>query len=310
VRIKSLDVITLNNKVIIWGYKLHSHTHSYIHNGYYKAFKKMGYDTYWFDDNDNVSGFDFQNCVFFTVGREENNIPLNDSSYYILHHIKDMTKYLAASVNYINLGNYLSSCDNGISSNHPENTVIKIGGECCFWDEKTRTIYQPWATDLTPDEINLDDALNYDPNNSMINFIGTINENMNQIREFLNSLPVDKTLNIIGHQSDENNRLFVRNSLISFDIRNDWHVECGYLPCRVFKNISYGRLTGTNSLNVKKVFGEHVIYEPNLTLLYNKLIEAEEKISIDKIKAAMDFVKNNHTFVNRVNNLIKCFEIC
>jgi len=30
------------NKIIIWGHKLHSHTHSYIHSGYYEAFKKLG----------------------------------------------------------------------------------------------------------------------------------------------------------------------------------------------------------------------------------------------------------------------------
>jgi hypothetical protein len=291
-------------KVIIWGYKLHSHTHSYVHNGYYKAFKKMGYETYWFDDNDDVSGFNFENCIFLTIGTQENRIPLNKTSFYILHHIKDMTKYLEAGINYVNLGNYLSSCDNGISSNHPENSVIKMGGECCFWDEKTRTIYQPWATDLTPDEIDLDSALRYNPDNSVINFIGTIGENVHQINQFKSSLPIGKTLNIISRQSDENNILLIRNSLLSFDIRNDWHVECGYLPCRIFKNISYGRLTGTNSLNVKKVFGEHVIYEPNLTLLYDKIMEAEEKANLDDIKAAMDFVKNNHTFINRINNLL------
>mgnify|MGYP006419383869 CR=1 FL=1 len=41
------------NKVIIWGHKLHSHTHSYIHDSFYKAFKFLGYNTYWFDENGN-----------------------------------------------------------------------------------------------------------------------------------------------------------------------------------------------------------------------------------------------------------------
>ena len=27
------------NKIIIWGHPLHSHTHSYIHNGFFIAFK-------------------------------------------------------------------------------------------------------------------------------------------------------------------------------------------------------------------------------------------------------------------------------
>ena len=30
-------------QIVIWGHKLHSHTHSYIHNGFYIAFQKMGF---------------------------------------------------------------------------------------------------------------------------------------------------------------------------------------------------------------------------------------------------------------------------
>ena len=39
-------------KVIIWGHKLHTHTHSYIHYGFYKAFKHLNYDVYWLNEND------------------------------------------------------------------------------------------------------------------------------------------------------------------------------------------------------------------------------------------------------------------
>ena len=40
------------NKVVIWGHPLYSHTHSYVHEAYNKAFKHLGYDTYWFHDGD------------------------------------------------------------------------------------------------------------------------------------------------------------------------------------------------------------------------------------------------------------------
>ena len=96
----------------------------------------------------------------------------------------------------------------------------------------------------------------------------------------------------------------IRKSLVSVDIRGDWHKECGYLPCRVFKNISYGRLTGTNSENVKKIMGEHVIYDSNPVELFNKLIEVEKTSTIDDIKGAMNHVKTHHTYVNRINNLL------
>lgn len=51
------------DKVVIWGHKFGTHTHSYIHNGFYIAFKHLGYDTYWFDNLDDVSEFDFSNTL-------------------------------------------------------------------------------------------------------------------------------------------------------------------------------------------------------------------------------------------------------
>ena len=78
----------MQSKVIIWGHKLHSHTHSYIHNSYFKAFKFLGYEVFWFDHNDDVSGFDFSNCIFFTEDQVKKGIPLRNDCKYIAHHIQ------------------------------------------------------------------------------------------------------------------------------------------------------------------------------------------------------------------------------
>ena len=50
-------------KVIVWGHPLHSHTHSYIHNAFYTAFKELGYETHWFHDNMNTDHVDFSNSL-------------------------------------------------------------------------------------------------------------------------------------------------------------------------------------------------------------------------------------------------------
>jgi len=49
------------SKVIIWGHPLYSHTHSYVHDAYYKAFKHLGYETYWFYDEEFPLDFDYNN---------------------------------------------------------------------------------------------------------------------------------------------------------------------------------------------------------------------------------------------------------
>ena len=294
----------INMKVIIWGHKKNGHTHGYIHKSYFKAFSKMGYETYWFDDNDNVSGFNFDNCIFLTEDQVQKKIPLNKTSKYILHHT-DLNKYIQNNISFINLANYLKSCDNGVSAYHVENSVEKIN-DCCFWDNKTKTIYQPWATNLTPDEINIDDIPKYNDNESDVYYIGTSHDNSNKIVEFSNSIKkYNKNFIVKNGVSDEENMELIKKSLISADIRSDWHIECGYLPCRIFKNISYGRLTGTNSENVKKIFGDYVIYDDKIENLFDKIIQEEKINDLSKIRSAMNFIKNNHTYFNRIKNLLQ-----
>ena len=81
-------------KVIIWGYPLYTHTHSYIHYGWHKAFKHLGYDTYWFHDKDFPKEFDYTNCIFITEGYADDNIPLHPSNIYFVHVGRNPYKYL------------------------------------------------------------------------------------------------------------------------------------------------------------------------------------------------------------------------
>ena len=73
-------------KVVIWGHKNNGHTHGHIHSSYFKVFKSMGYETYWFDDNENVSGFNFDGCIFLTEDQAQKNIPLNKTCKYMFPH--------------------------------------------------------------------------------------------------------------------------------------------------------------------------------------------------------------------------------
>ena len=123
-------------KIIIWGHPLHSHTHSYIHNGYYKAFLSLGYETYWLTSA--PDNFNFENCLFFTEDQVQHNIPLVKSAKYILHHTK-LDKYIDNNLSYINLANYLKWCDDGISAyfrDEPNPPTVEKLLDYCFWDDK------------------------------------------------------------------------------------------------------------------------------------------------------------------------------
>ena len=72
-------------KVIIWGYPLHTHTHSYTHAAVFKAFESLGYETYWFHDGEYPEDFDYENCLFFTEGFADSKMPLRKTSTYFVH---------------------------------------------------------------------------------------------------------------------------------------------------------------------------------------------------------------------------------
>src|SRR3990167_8873486 len=73
-------------QVVIWGYPLHSHTHSYIHNGFFRAFKHLGYKTLWLTDADDTRAIDFKDTLFLTMGDTANKkMPLRMDCFYIFH---------------------------------------------------------------------------------------------------------------------------------------------------------------------------------------------------------------------------------
>ena len=161
-----------HKRIIIWGYKLHSHTHSYIHAGYYNAFKNLGYETYWIDGRDNFDPQLFNDALIFTeqwavIGNP--NIPLFSNSTYAVHYIGNKDTRVEGNPG---AGAYLGkvgrlidvryNADKWVDKNYnyslDRSKATKIGAGCYF--EKGSDydyFYTTWATDLLPDEINLED---------------------------------------------------------------------------------------------------------------------------------------------------------
>ncbi len=284
-------------KIIIWGhYPLHSSTHGYIHDTYFKAFESLGHDVMWGSNEDHC--IDYTGAVFFVEDSQKSAMPVRPDCKYITHHVD--TKYFT---------------DRGV----PFENVLKLGNcirntvhfekveDLCHWDESTRTLHQTWGTDLLPDEIKVDDYVRFDESNQHINYVGMIYEQGPYWIEYFahcaekNGKEVKLYTQSVSHQE---NRMLIRNSYICPDFRSDWHLQCGYIPCRIQKNISYGRVQGTNSPFIKEAFGDYVVYGGTPETLYNNLINAERGGKIN-MKDAMQFIKDKHTYINRINNILK-----
>jgi len=316
-------------KIIIWGYPLHSHTHSYIHAAFYKTFKYLGYETYWFHDDEYPEDFDWNDCVFWTEGFADKNIPLNKTSVYFVFCTPDPAKYINAGVKkYIDCRyNHVEHKDH-IGSWFLDKSKVEKVGPCCYlqpkknrrvqvlnehhqyWIEDYDKFYVTWATNYLPEEFNFED-INY-PRENKIYFSGMLSDigrcqNFSEFKPFIEECYKNNieyiNNNPFANPLDENEVILrTKKSILGVDIRGPEHIRNGYVPCRVFKSISWGHLGMTNSEEVYKELEGHCIYQKDTSKLFYDAMKKRSDLSY--IKDAMQYVKENHTYVNRIQSIM------
>lgn len=318
-------------KIIIWGYPLYSHTHSYVHNAYYKAFKSLGYDVYWFHDNDYPKDFDFNNCLFIGEGFADKNLPLNQSSCYFIMYSPSPKKYEGVG-EYYDVRMAAENFKDHIQEYSLDKTKVQKIGPACYFEPKTNTkihvknnyidytiddynkVYISWATNLLPEEINYED-INLKRDN-VIHFCGSISadgvcHNYNNFKPFIEACNQNNIQFIYNNPwsnplSDDEVKRRMQQSILGVDIRGPEHLKNKLLTCRVFKNISYGHLGLTNSTEMYKELEGNCIYNSDTKqLFYDGL---ENKNNTNLILNGMKLVKENHTYVNRINSLLSLLE--
>lgn len=261
-RLALLASLTIHNclhsfdKVIIWGHKLHSHTHSYIHNAFYKAFQHMGYQTLWLDARDNLANIDCSNALFITEGQVDTNIPLRDDARYILHNC-DMKKYAP----------YMKAGHGIILQVYTDDVLprpVKKIDDFIYYDPADKVIYMPWATDLLPNEIDaIKKELPHLQRTQEIWWIGTLAGgefgNVNEVEPFRRACAESGiNFNHAMNKSVADNIKDIQHSYMAPAIVGTWQQKVGYIPCRIFKNVSYGQMGVTNSRHVYELFKKKI----------------------------------------------------
>ncbi|MEK7202855.1 MAG: hypothetical protein AAB653_00880 [Patescibacteria group bacterium] len=231
---------------------------------------------------------------------EDYNIPVRDDIFYCLHNIKDVFKNKLNPKNYINLQVY--------SSLHIKESD-QAWSPVTHFDAETKTLFQPWGTDLLAEEFKKP-VFN---KNSLVFWIGSIwnntfnQGNMDEIKELKNVLKQNK-LNFINVRfvPDWLNIFLIRKSRIAPAIAGKYQVEIDYLPCRMFKNISYGQLGITNVKKFKDILGDSFIEGNTIKELIENALSFSKEEYIAKVKAQQEIIKN-YTYKNALENIIKTF---
>lgn len=299
----------MTKRAIIWGHAPHTHTHSYIHYGFAKAFSSLGYEVTWYDDCLEHSNEDVSDSIIISEVNSCKYLPIVKSSKYFIHNNCDDFD-LSKKKNGDNIYNFLVYHEN---YNWVDN-IEKIDNYSWFCKE-TKTPVIMWATDLLPREIDDQEVVLFDTLKNDINYIGSLSRV--QIKEIKNIVNLNgkNFINYGGYsgvRSNKNNGFMdytdninlTKSSYLNFDIRSKQHIDNGYIPCRVFKTMSYGCWVGTNSIKVKKFFEGRITAVEDLHKLYLET-EMDYKHANSKIlKDNQTYVRDYHTYINRINSLL------
>ncbi len=299
-------------QVVIWGHKLHSHTHSYVHEAFYKAFKHLGYTTHWLDNSDDISKIDFKNTLFITEHQVDARMPLRNDCFYVnLNSENSRFNSLREQGHFIDL-----------RWHHPveilEDQNLEKLEEGIHWNRKKRRLHIMWATDLLPHEINnikqkVPQQLKKQKLSRTIYWVGTIGDglfgNIHQLNPFKKAckeqnIAFEHRINV----GDEEHQRLIQASYLAPTIVGGHQQKRGNVVCRIFKNISYGQLGVTNSQAIYELFKKKIVYNPNTYQLFFDAQKRLATITPENIYELMDYVRDHHTYINRIRTILDFFQ--
>lgn len=286
-------------KVVIWWFTYGKHTHSWIHFGFFRAFEHLGYDVVWLENKIENLPPKSQKTIIISAQPEDQMILENLSDNWIFF---DHNYGLSVMKNIIPFWVQAWS----FASYPPVSTT-----EYRHYLEIPKIF---WWTDLLPHEI---EFVPYHYSNSRdIRFIGSWwFDNWKALeRARIWCFQHGKSWEQLGKHIFLRYKKFVpedvigtlsREAFLTLSIQGEPQCETGYIPCRLFKNISYSVLALSNNLFVANMFDEdEVVIDRDIPTLLDKgaKIVYDRKVD-DYTRKALEKVKKEHTYINRIEQL-------
>lgn len=302
-------------RLVIWGLRKRYHTHRHIHEAFYKNAKKLNIKVVWVEDEPqsqrHIKAGDLilaSEVVGKMVPRktkpEDYHLPVRDDVFYCLHHYNyTLFTHKLHEKQYMNLGFYSNEA---VLSNETEQW-----GPATIFDKKTQTLYQPWGTDLLANEF-LPPVYHRNP---FVFWVGSIwNDSQNRgnigaIKD-LQELLKQRGLYFIHLRflPDFLNRFFIRRGRIAPAVAGRHQVEVNYLPCRVFKNISYGQLGITNITKFKEILGDATVPGNSLSELIENALALTREEYTNKVKEQQKAIAQ-YTYKDALGNIARARDI-
>ena len=306
----------MKNKIVFWVENKPNQTFSYIYAGMKKAFERLGCEVHWFSDQSfpSQSEFDYSNCIFFVdnQGPLDHNVPIvNTGIYFAYDKFTNVNKYLdkvRCLVNY-----RVAEFKKPIPD---DDRYVEIEKGVTFdtqSPEPYNVVYFSWATNLMPEEIDLD-WVNKERNNEY-NFVGTIHAprpNVEPLHQQFIEIVKNKGISFnhydpnVNPATDEDHVGILQKSMFVPDFRPQEQKGNWYLPCRVLKAISYGCLAVSDAPYLKNFIDDSILTSENAQEIFDLGVENQNNKEL--ILHQMEIIKRDHTYLNRCRGILKIVE--
>lgn len=179
------------------------------------------------------------------------------------------------------------------------------------WDRHSRVLYQPWGTDLLADEF-MQPVFN--PDSVLATFVGSVWDgngqgNRETIRELAEAL--ERHGLVLHHRAgvdDAENAALIRQARIAPALTGQWQVDHDYLPCRFFKNISYGALGMTNVRKAFDLCGGAWWSGQDLDGYLEAVLSLTEDQYVYYVAEAQEVVAREYTYLTSLIMIERAFE--
>ena len=281
-----------------------------------KAFERLGCEIHWFSDQSfpSQSEFDYSNCIFFVdnQGPLDHNVPIVDTGIYFAYDkFTNVNKYLnkvRCLVNY-RVAEFKKTIPD-------DDRYVEIEKGVTFdtqASEPYNVVYFSWATNLMPEEIDLD-WVNKERNNEY-NFVGTIHAprpNVEPLHQQFIEIVKNKGISFnhynpnVNPATDEEHVGILQRSMFVPDFRPQEQKDNWYLPCRILKAISYGCLTVSDAPYLKNFIDDSILTSENAQEIFDLGVKNQNNKEL--ILHQMEIVKRDHTYLNRCRGILKIVE--
>lgn len=288
-------------KIVIWGLRHSNDSFTYINNHFYTTLQKLNIPSVWLDDSRKSNSLINDDDLVFAANVAAKNLEIKPGRYYCLHNFDaslfsnlDLKKILILQV----------------YSDDVRKRKVKFWDPVTCFEKESRTLYQPWGTNLLPWEF-MEPV--FSKNSPFVFWVGSIWDNdqhqgnLEAINELKKAIYKYNLKFMHVRVPDFLSTKLVRASRLAPAVAGMWQAKVNYLPCRMFKNISYGQLGITNVTRFLDLLKDSYIPGKSITELIDVSMTLSKEKYLEMVKNQQEII-SYQTYLQKVLNIFKGLE--